>query len=682
VFDLVALSLSDLLQCSSAMRQVARDARTMEEAAGAVVTYLHGHFINKLTGDPSLALVRLYKTHPYGALEPALQDAAQAVCDMARPPERMPCLTLLATAGVEPAWNDRTASRGHKAIPLPSEEALARSPMVLQLVTQLGLDVQQVIEPDPALFRELEAISYRVFFVEDALDSPSVPAQNDFVVPYGIRSVLGFGGVLPDGSLFAVVLFSTMSIPSATADAFSSVALSVKAAILPFAEGPIFTSELRAKLAPPVPDTTIRLLESQVITLNQLLEVRELTVVQQSTRLEHALEAERERANELADSRYLLAVSESRKGAVVDAALDCVITMDAQGRVLEFNRAAEGTFGYSRQEVVGELLADLIIPYQMRRRHTDGIAHYVATGEGPLLNRRIEVTAMRRDGTEFPAELTVIRVPDTDPPLFTGFVRDITEVRRVDTALLEGRERMAHVARVLQSSLLPPALPTIPGIKLAAGYRAAGDGLEVGGDFYDAFEIAPDRWALKLGDVCGKGPEAAALTALARHTMRAAALRASRPTEVLAVLNEAINRSNPDQFCTVAYIELRLEPGGVSMTLASGGHPPTYVLRVDGSLVELEAHGRLVGPFESWTGEDVTMALGDGDTVVLYSDGVIEARRGRELFGDERLRTLLRESAGLDPVAIVNRIEDAVLEFSDPPSDDIALLVAQVVSTG
>ena len=216
-----------------------------------IVGHLRERFIDKATDRPALPLVRLYVTRRSDALEPALQDFARALGPDGYADRNPVCLTLLGTAGEEAAWNDRHVSVGHKAIPLPSVEALQRSPMVAQLVAQLGLNPRHVIDPDPALFRVMAERSYSVFFVNPARDSPYVPAQANFVIPYGIRCVLGFGGVLPDGALYAVLLFSTVAIPSTALDAFAAISLSVKLALLPHVGGPTFDGEF---VRPDTPD--------------------------------------------------------------------------------------------------------------------------------------------------------------------------------------------------------------------------------------------------------------------------------------------------------------------------------------------------------------------------------------------------------------------------------------------
>ncbi|MHB1534739.1 MAG: PP2C family protein-serine/threonine phosphatase [Acidimicrobiales bacterium] len=668
--------VAEVLRCGSALRSIGDGATSVEEVASAVVGHIRDHFVDKGSGRFALPLVRFYITRRCSDLEAALQDFSRAAATDVATGLDVVCLTLLASVGEEPAWNDRRASVAHKAIPLPSVEALRRSPMVAQLVEQLGIDPHHVVAPDPALFLDLSERTYNVFFLSEARDNPHVPAQENFVIPYGIRSVLGFGGVLPDGALFAVVLFSALPIPGTVVDAFADMALSVKLAVIPHVGGATFADQ-----PPPPPargdqaDQHVKRLESLNRTLAQLLDVRAAIVEAESLRIEQELTKVEERAAELAASQAALALSEARKSAIVEGALDCIIGMDGAGQITEFNRAAEATFGYDRQEVIGESLAEVIIPYSMRERHRLGLVNFHATGEGPVLGRRIEVNALRRDGVEFPVELTVTRVADTEPPLFNGYVRDVTSRRKADEDLAAGRERLAHIARTLQTSLLPPALPNIDGVEVAAAFRALGDGYEVGGDFYDAFELGGGKWAFSLGDVCGKGSEAAVVTALARYTLRAAAMRNRNPAAVLATLNEAIHRQYPDQFCTAVFATLDPSSGAVEMAL--GGHPRPLLLSAAGEVAPKGTTRPLLGPFGYWNGSTDTFVLDAGDTLFLYSDGVTEARSGRAFFGEDRLLATVRSATGLPVASAVQLIEARVLEFAGELSDDLAVLAVR-----
>jgi PAS domain S-box-containing protein len=679
--------------------------------------------------------------------------------------------------------------------------------------------------------------------------------------------------------------------------------------------------------------------------------------------------------------------SEARKTAVLQTALDCVVTMDGQGQIVEFNPAAERTFGYSAQEVIGKELAEVIIPPDLRPKHRAGLARYLATRESHMLDRRVELRAMRKDGSELPVELAITSI-GVEPPMFSGYLRDLTErheaeelqqrlaaivessddavlskdrdliirswnagaqrlyqytpaeaigqritilipqdrqgeevdllervlrnervehhetrrVRKdgtiVDVSLtvsplrepggqivgasvigrdiserkrveeqraellrmeqearlqteraerrasflaeaqsvlsssldvnvtlrnlaelavpqladwcsietmradgllerialvhvdpakqrlaaeiqakypsdpqpdrgalkavvtgeseliseipqelidqatqsdehgrliaqlglrsamvvpLRGRDRAIgaitfvsaesklifneddlalaedlagraavaienarlysernYIATTLQQSLMPDRLPDIPGVEVAARYRAAGEGNEVGGDFYDIYRTGEATWGIAIGDVRGKGPRAAVVTALARYTLRTAALSETLPSRVLGTLNEAMTlQPADDRFCTVAYASLRpTELGSVRLTLGVGGHPLPLLLRADGSVETAGRPGTLIGFVPDPEVVDETVDLQPGDSLVLYTDGVSEARSEGGLFGEERLEDLVRSCSGLDAAAIAERIENEVIEFrEDGTSDDLAVLV-------
>jgi PAS domain S-box-containing protein len=668
--------LSSLLQVGTILRGLGAGASSMEEVAGAIVSCLREHFVDKRSGQSALPLVRCYVTKRFDELEPDVQDFARAAAPDTFGERNVVCLTLLGTAGEDPAWNARRDSIGHKAIPLPSMESLRRSPMIAQLMAQLGVDAGHIIAPAPDLLRDVEERTYNVFFVPEARDSPYVPAQDEFVIPYGIRSVVGFGGVLPDGMVFAVVLFSTVPIPAAIVDTFATIALSIKVALLDHVSGPTFAGyqpgpAARARQA----DLDAAVTTSKLATLQQLLDARAVMVEREALRLENQATEAEERVQEVMASRAALELSEARKTAILEGALDCIIGMDAGGHITDFNHAAETTFGYSRHEATGQVLADLLIPYSMRERHRLGLADHLVTRAGPVIGRRLAVNALRRDGTEFPVELAVTEIAGTDPPQFSGYVRDVSDRRHADAELAASRERLAHIARTLQTSLLPPSLPVIEGIELAAAFRASGDGFEVGGDFYDAFELGDGRWALILGDVCGKGSDAAVMTALARYTVRAAAVRTHHPAGVLAILNEAIHRQHPELFCTAVYAVL--EPDTGTIELALGGHPHPLLLDASGVVTLVGRPNRLLGPIQEWSGTEDRLILNPGDTLLLYSDGLTEARSGREFYGEQRLAAVLQSTLGLSTDAAVAKIETSVLEYAPALSDDLAILAVR-----
>jgi Stage II sporulation protein E (SpoIIE)/GAF domain len=245
-----------------------------------------------------------------------------------------------------------------------------------------------------------------------------------------------------------------------------------------------------------------------------------------------------------------------------------------------------------------------------------------------------------------------------------------------NAALFAERSR---VAAALQETLLPPLLPGIPGVDVATRYRPTGAGNLVGGDFYDVFELGAQTWGLLVGDVSGFGPEAAALTGLARYAIRAVAATERRPSAVLAQLNETMLRQRlEERFFTAVYAVVAPSEDGVEVTLSSAGHPPAALLRDDETVELLDRRpGMLLGLFPEPELEDERVLLGPGDALVLYTDGVVEARDDRgSQFGFERLEALLSTCAGRSADGIARRLELAVLDHQgDKMPDDVAILV-------
>ncbi len=253
----------------------------------------------------------------------------------------------------------------------------------------------------------------------------------------------------------------------------------------------------------------------------------------------------------------------------------------------------------------------------------------------------------------------------------------------VDNARL--LQEIRRVATRLQESLLPPALPEIPGLEIQGRYRWGGEGNEVGGDFYDAFDTEDGSWALMIGDVCGKGVEAAVVTSLARHTLRAVALQERKPSNILRHLNQAVIQQRSDHmFCTVCYVRLKPHDEGARLTVCSAGHPLPFVLRADGSVESAGSPGALLGIFNDPELTDCAVDLRLGDAVVLFTDGILEERRGDgEIFGRERLESVIRSCRGADAKGIAEAVESALVAFTpEAPRDDVALLVVKVKGRG
>jgi two-component system NtrC family sensor kinase len=235
MYDLPHFTLSDMTRCGVELRRLGADAHSMEEVARRIGRLLYTDLTVAPSGVKACALVRTFVTLPYARLEPEQQAFAARLLPDVAPHPGLKCLTLLATAGDEPQWNARRSSSGHQALPLSSEESVARSPMISQLMRQLGVEIGALINSDSAVMLDARQHTFNVFHIASAVGSPHIPAQQEFVIPYGIQSVIGFGGLLPPGELFATILFARARVPREVAELFKTLALNVKVALLPFA---------------------------------------------------------------------------------------------------------------------------------------------------------------------------------------------------------------------------------------------------------------------------------------------------------------------------------------------------------------------------------------------------------------------------------------------------------------
>ncbi|MER5275246.1 PP2C family protein-serine/threonine phosphatase [Streptomyces sp. NPDC002809] len=250
----------------------------------------------------------------------------------------------------------------------------------------------------------------------------------------------------------------------------------------------------------------------------------------------------------------------------------------------------------------------------------------------------------------------------------------------IDTSTLY-EERRRHVVS-LQRHLLPSELPRVPGLELSSAYEVGDVSLDVGGDFYDAVPGAGGEVTLLIGDVCGRGAEAAALTGLARHTLRTLIEDGSTPEHALERLNQALVREGTSRFVTALVAVLVPDGKGFRVRYWSAGHPAPLVRRQDGTVAELLAHGDLLGVLEDIEYGSESVRLAPGDALVMFTDGVTEARSADGTFFESRLRDeVARQGAG-EARGFAERLAEAVVEFRATGADDIAVLVARAESAG
>ena len=269
-----------------------------------------------------------------------------------------------------------------------------------------------------------------------------------------------------------------------------------------------------------------------------------------------------------------------------------------------------------------------------------------------------------------------------DVQMLAGMAQVASSEVALRIALRRGADR-AVLARTLQQILLPPRLPMIPGLQVAARYVAGGTGTEILGDFYDVFPSMRGSWGLVVGDVCGKGIPAAKSTALARHTLRGAALRQTRPSLILAGLNQALLDWPADdpRFLTAIYATVRPRLAVTSVRISSAGHPLALVRRADGGVKAAGQPGTVLGLLPDPDLHDTRLLLRPGDSMILFTDGVTEARShvNRDLYGDDRLVQLVGSLGDQSAARMAAAVIRAVRAFSGGVvSDDTVVLVIKV----
>jgi sigma-B regulation protein RsbU (phosphoserine phosphatase) len=357
------------------------------------------------------------------------------------------------------------------------------------------------------------------------------------------------------------------------------------------------------------------------------------------------------------------------------------------GTITKINSTLLGWLGYTREDLVG------------RRRFSDlltvGGRIYHETHYAPLLRMQGEISGIAlelraADGGRLPVLVTAAVKTDSDgrPLLIRTTVFDARERRAYERELLRARrdaerdrERLRLLVTGLQRSLLPATLPTPPGMRTAGHYRMASPD-EVGGDFYDLFPLSEGRWGFFLGDVCGKGVEAAAVTAAARYTLRAAAVYDPTPATVLANLNSVLIQeyhSKTHRHCTVVFGVLTPGADGWTADIAGGGHPAPLLLGADGTAeYQHTLGGTLIGIVAKPRLVTRTVRLTPGDTLILYSDGLTEARTGDDRYGSEALQAFACGLAPTTAQAAVDALTGLLATFGDDLDDDVALMALSV----
>jgi sigma-B regulation protein RsbU (phosphoserine phosphatase) len=377
-----------------------------------------------------------------------------------------------------------------------------------------------------------------------------------------------------------------------------------------------------------------------------------------------------------------LAVDPLDLGSFDDVAPVGFALVGPDGVIRAANEVFESLTGRTAEDLAERRLSDLL---------TVGGRIYFETHLRPMLLvegavRQIALDLVHSGGDRVPVLLSalLVRHDDGSPRLLRVAVFDATERRAYEQEVLAARQRAEEaastareLARTLQRSLMPERPPLVEGLELAAAYHPAGDGVMLGGDFYDVFQVAESTWVVLLGDVCGKGPAAAAVTALARYTLRASLVTTSEPDLALRVLHDVLLLESEPRFCTLAVLVLTRQGDGWSGVHSTGGHALPLLRRADGSITTVGSAGSLVGAFDDPEFPRTRFALGPGDLLLMFTDGVTEARNASGMFEEPRVVDAL--AGGGSAVAVVGNLMDSVLAFQGGvPRDDVAVVGLRV----
>ena len=365
-----------------------------------------------------------------------------------------------------------------------------------------------------------------------------------------------------------------------------------------------------------------------------------------------------------------------------------LLTTTPDGVIIDANKTFLRLIRYARDDVIGHIrFVDLL---------SAGGRIYHETHYAPMLQMHgeageIALDLMTKASERLPVLINAVLQRDDagEPVAIHVAVFEARERREYERELLRAKQRAEDsearataLARTLQQTLIPPAPPAIPHLHVSAEYRPAGDGTEVGGDFYDIFQLGPDDWAIAIGDVRGKGAEAAVITALARYTLRAAAVQDPSPAHALGVLNDVLLQHASDRFCTLLLLRLRRQDDTWQVLLGVAGHPLPLKRRHDGGVEAVGRPGSLLGVMADAELTETTFSLAAGELLVLYTDGVSEGRRGREFYGERRISTLI-ESVPAEPPELTGRLLDDVLAFQGGVArDDMAIVAIGVPRVG
>ncbi|MFK5949090.1 MAG: PAS domain S-box protein [Methylococcales bacterium] len=374
--------------------------------------------------------------------------------------------------------------------------------------------------------------------------------------------------------------------------------------------------------------------------------------------------------------------SEKRTRLIIESALNAIVIMDAHGIIIDWNHHAEKMFGWSKQEAIGQRLEMLIIPQRFRKLHNQGLDHYLRSGEGPILKKLLEQTAVRRDGSEFPVELSVSPLKLGDSFIFSGFIHDITARKQTEKQIRQAEINLAYtqsemnIARRIQSSLFPSKAIKTDDFEIQ-GFCLPAD--QVGGDYFDYFFRDEENLDIVMADVSGHSIGPALFMVETRSAIRSQANWSSSPAKTLTILNDFLYQDldTADYFITLFYLQYNTDKKKLSFSNA--GHPPPLLLKQEElQCTELDAEGLILGVRKNISFEEKSLVMESGDLILLYTDGLTEAENPTgEFFGIAPVCQILHKHANHSPQFIIEIIINELKQFCQSESfkDDVTLMI-------
>lgn len=377
-----------------------------------------------------------------------------------------------------------------------------------------------------------------------------------------------------------------------------------------------------------------------------------------------------------------LVESEKRIRLIIESSLNAIVIMDAYGIVTDWNRRAEKMFGWSSAEAIGQRLDEMIIPARFREAHREGMRNFLRTGQAAILNKQTEQIALRRDGSEFPVEVSVSPLKLGNTYIFSGFIHDISSRKAAEEQIRQSQVNLAiaqneiRIAQQIQATLSPSAPIKTKDFEIL-GARLTAD--KVGGDYFDYFCRNESHLEIAIADVSGHSIGPALFMVETRSAIRAQTNSAATPSQTLAVLNNFLfeDLDKSDYFITLFYLQADIKNRQIRYTNA--GHPPPLLYKpIQQTFIELDADGLILGIKKDVAFEEKTLAIAPGDLIIFYTDGLTEAENDkREFFGVERIKAVVHRTAFAPPEQIIDALLSELKQFRQKTvfEDDITLMV-------